>query len=72
MKFKKDAIIESSDFWYDLFEGGYIKPKNLLESLDDILAVERAKNLLMEFRNHAEEQGVLEEMKLMEIFLKGG
>ena len=31
MKFKKDAEITTSDFWYDLFDGGYIKPENLLQ-----------------------------------------
>ena len=61
MKFKKDAKIETSDFWYDLTDGGYIKPKFLLENLDDILAVEKAKNLLIEFRNQAKSQGVIEE-----------
>ena len=62
MKFKKGAKIETSDFWYDLTEGGYIKPKDLLENLDDILAVEKAKFLLIEFRNQAEDQGVIEEI----------
>jgi hypothetical protein len=61
MKFKGDVIIETSDFWYDLTEG-YIKPKCLLENSEDILAVEKAKNLLMEFKKQAEIQGILEEI----------
>lgn len=60
MKFKSGAKIETSDFWYDLTDGGYIKPKNVLENLDDILAVEKAKHLLMEFKDQAEAKGVLE------------
>ena len=62
MKFKKDTIITTSDFWYDLTDGGYIKPKCVLENLDDILAVEKAKHLLMEFKRQAEIQGILDEI----------
>jgi hypothetical protein len=62
MKFKEGATVTTSDFWYDLTDGGYIKPKDLLENLDDILSVERAKELLLEFKRQAEAQGVLEEI----------
>jgi hypothetical protein len=61
MKFKNDAVIETSDFWHDL-EDGRIKPKEILEDLRDILAVEKAKYLLIEFKNQAETQGVLEKI----------
>lgn len=62
MNFKDGATITTSDFWYDLTDGGYIKPKDLLENLDDILTVEKAKNVLIEFKRQAEAQGVLEEI----------
>ena len=59
MKFKEDAQIVTGDFWYDMFEG-YIKPKCLQDNLDDILAVEKAKYLLIDFKEQAEKQNVLE------------
>jgi hypothetical protein len=59
MKFIKKAKIETDDFWYDLFEGGYIKPETLLESGEDIKKVRDAITLLREFKGHAEKQKVL-------------
>ncbi len=60
MKFKKDAQITTSDFWYDIFDGGYIKPENLLESPEDIKKVQEAIKTLKEFHDSAEENDVLE------------
>jgi hypothetical protein len=60
MKFIKGSQISTSEFWYDLFDGGYIDPENLLESEEDVKQVRRAMQVLQQFYNEAEEQGVLE------------
>ena len=60
MKFKKNATIETSDFWYDLLDGGYIKPEELLEEAIDISIVEEAIAILLEFYESAEEQEIIE------------
>lgn len=60
MKLKKDATVTTSDFWYDLFEGGYIVPEDLLENSDDINLVNNAIEVLKDFRESLEE--VMEEM----------
>lgn len=62
MKFKKNASITTSDFWYDVFLGGYIKPENLLADPGDIAKVQKAVDILSEFYHEAERQGILEEM----------
>lgn len=59
MEFIKDAEITTSDFWYDVFEGGYIKPAKLLKSLEDVQRVQEAINTLREFHNSAEEAEVI-------------
>jgi len=60
-KFKPNAKIDTGDFWYDLFEGGYIKPNEILLNKNDITLVENAIETLMFFKQEAEEQAVLEE-----------
>jgi len=62
MKFEKNARITTSDFWYDITDGGYIKPENLLENKADVLAVKKAIETLEDFRQSAEDQDVLEVM----------
>jgi hypothetical protein len=58
MKFKKE--ITTADFWYDLFEGGYIKPEKVLESKDDAKRVQEAIKVLKEFQKAGEEQDMIE------------
>ena len=60
MKFKKNANITTSDFWYDLMDGGYIKPGELLEDEEVISKVIDAIGVLTEFRAEAEHHDVLE------------
>ena len=60
MKLKKDASVTTSDFWYDLFDGGYIVPEDILENQDDINLVNHAIEALEDFRESLEE--ILEEM----------
>lgn len=62
MEFKKGVTIESSDFWYDLTDGGYIKPEELLKNTIDMQRVNGAIATLMLFKMEAEKQGVLEEI----------
>ena len=59
MKFKKDAEITTSDFWYDLFDGGYIKPENLLESPEQAKEVNDAMKVLNKFYRAAEDQEII-------------
>ena len=58
MKYKK--VITTADFWYDLFEGGYIKPKEVLENKEDIKKVEEAIKVLKTFQNAGEDQDMIE------------
>jgi len=62
MKFKKDAKPTcSSDLWYDLTDGGYIKPHDFLEE-KDAQAVTDAVQVIMDFFAGMEDNGLLEEM----------
>jgi hypothetical protein len=58
MKWKKD--IDTDDFWYDLFEGGYIDPQKVLSDKRDVIAVMNAIAILKLFKESGEEQGKLE------------
>jgi len=60
MIFKKNARISTSDFLYDLFDGGYIKPEKLLKNKDDINRVNEAMKVIEEFIDAAEAQDVVE------------
>lgn len=60
MKWKKDAEIVTSDFWYDLTDGGYITPSELLEDEEEIAEVEHAVEVLRKFKRSAEENEILE------------
>lgn len=60
MKWKKDAEIVTSDFWYDLTDGGYIKPSELLDDADEAKKVEDAIKIVEEFKRSAEENNILE------------
>ena len=60
MKLKKDATLITDDFWYDLFDGGYIKPEKLLDNQEDIDSVEEAISILEDFRESLED--IMEEI----------
>ena len=63
MKFKKDVdVVYSSELHYDLFDGGYIKPENMLENIDDADKVNAAIDLVRQFLSEAQEAGNLEAM----------
>lgn len=63
MKFKKDAErTATSDFWYDLFEGGYLKPEKFIENPKVAKRLEDARNLLMEYKSELMDSGLVEDM----------
>jgi len=52
----KNVEFDSDDFWYDLFDGGYIKPEEIIEDQSDIDNVIDAISVLSEFRSKYEHQ----------------
>lgn len=56
MKIKQNLETYTNDFWYDLVDGGYLKPEEILEEDDDINAVMNAVKVLKAFRSACEEQ----------------
>lgn len=62
MDFKRDAkSITSSDIYYDLFEGGYIKPEEMLEDCLDLQNVRFAIQIIDEFLTKAKDKGLIKE-----------
>lgn len=49
----EENVIWTSDLYYDLFEGGYIKPEDLLENEEDIDKVKQAILTINEFLDGA-------------------
>ena len=59
-KFKKDAEpVTSDDFWYDLTDGGYTKPEDLLEEIKQVHELEEAIKTICSFQEEAEKAGLL-------------
>ena len=56
MKIKQGAEASTSDFWYDLTSGGYLKPSELLEDHEVAKKVEEAVKLVQEFEEACREQ----------------
>ena len=62
MVFNDDCMkVCTSDFWYDLTKGGYIKPELMLEDADEARRVRLAINVILQFQQDAMDKGVLEE-----------
>jgi hypothetical protein len=59
MEFLENANISTDDFYYDLFDGGYIKPENLLKNQEDIDRLISAIATIKEFKEAAEDGDVL-------------
>ena len=53
--------IYSEDFWYDLTDGGYIKPEELLRDPDTILAVKEAIAIINKFETILRANNLIEE-----------
>lgn len=56
MKIKKNLEVRCTDFWYDLFDGGYLKPEEICADKKDAEKVLEAIAIIEEFRNSCEEQ----------------
>lgn len=55
MKIKEGLDFNTSDFWYDLFEGGYIEPEDFCIDIEDAKKLDYAIVLLSEFREAIEQ-----------------
>lgn len=60
MEFVKKAKIVTDDFYYDLFDDGYIKPEKLLKNQEDIDKVKNAIEIIKDFKESAEDKDILE------------
>jgi hypothetical protein len=56
MKIKKGLVISTSDFWYDLTEGGYLNPQEICADPKDANKVEKAIKIIKDFQISCEEQ----------------
>ena len=56
MKLKKELENSTGDFWYDLTQGGYIKPEEMCESEKDAKKVNEAVSVVRDFEESCEEQ----------------
>jgi hypothetical protein len=56
VKIKDNCTASTSDFWYDLAYGGYLKPEEMLESPSDAYRVREAIETLAEFEMACEQQ----------------
>lgn len=56
MKIKENCSVSTSDFWYDLMDGGYLKPEEILEDEKDVKAVNDAIKVLMNFKESCGDQ----------------
>lgn len=56
MKLKKNLEVSSSDFWYDLTDGGYLDPHEICLDEKDADKVVNAIKVLKDFQESCEEQ----------------
>jgi len=56
MKIKEGLTISTADFWYDLTNGGYLKPDEIIENPEDAKRVKDAIPLIKEFEASCVEQ----------------
>lgn len=56
MKLKKNLEVSSSDFWYDLTDGGYIRPLEICADKKDAEKVIAAIKVIQDFCTSCEEQ----------------
>ena len=60
MKVKANAEAYcTSEFMYDLVDGGYVEPEKFLENDNDVQAVEDALEVIREFRRTLDNNGLL-------------
>jgi hypothetical protein len=54
-KFKKDVSVYTEEFWYDLTDGGYIIPEEILEDDEQIKELNKAIELVLSFEKKIDE-----------------
>ena len=55
-KFKEDADVYTEEFWYDLTDGGYIKPEDVLDDREQIANLRAAIELVWSFEKAINER----------------
>lgn len=60
MEYVKDAQIVTDDFWYDLTDGGYIRPEELLKNEEDINKIKDALKIIMDWKSEMEEKEIIQ------------
>jgi hypothetical protein len=55
MKIKKGLKISTDDFWYDLTDGGYLKPEEICAIKFDAMRVKEALAVLEDFKSSCED-----------------
>lgn len=56
MRIKKNLKISTDGFWYDLTDGGYLKPEEICADKKDVIRIKEALIVLEDFRQSCEEQ----------------
>ncbi len=56
MEIKKGLEVSSGDFWYDLTDGGYLKPLEICLNPDDAKQVLEAVAIVIDFQESCENQ----------------
>jgi hypothetical protein len=56
MKIKKGCEASTDDFWYDLIDGGYLNPEDILEDKEDVKKVLQAIEVIQDFAASCDEQ----------------
>jgi hypothetical protein len=56
MKIRKSCTASTSDFWYDLTDGGYLKPEKICADKADAQRVKDAIVVVREFQESCEDQ----------------
>lgn len=54
--FKEDVEVYTEEFWYDLTDGGYIKPENVLADEEQIAKLQAAIDLVRSFERAIDER----------------
>lgn len=58
---REEGVGSSNGFWYDLTDGGYIKPEEILRDKNRVEEIKAAIQLLEDWRDELNEDGVLNE-----------
>ena len=56
MKIKKGLKISTDDFWYDLTDGGALKPIEICENPEDAAKVKEAAEIVYDFQESCGKQ----------------